>query len=87
MTKKELIKLVPNHGRFVCSRAEVIHFNYANHPALLYEITRDGGNLWIDIEFDDGYGRGIFPWIDLRKEEIKYVYKSVEMTLAAQQRG
>lgn len=87
MTKKELIRIVPNHGVFVCSRAYTIQFGYANHPALLHEITRDGSRLWIDIEFDDGYGRRLLPWIDLCKEEIKYIYDCVTKTLATQHRS
>lgn len=81
MTKKELIKLIPNHGTFVCNRAYLIQFGYAKHPAILHELTRDGNNIWVDMEFDDGFGRGHYPWVDLRKEEIKYIYDCVIRTL------
>lgn len=83
MTKKDLIKLIPNHGRFVCNKAYPIQFGFANHPALLHELTRDGEYLWVDMEFDDGGGRRLYPWIDCTREERIYIYDCVLRTLAS----
>lgn len=79
MTKKELIKLIPDHGKFVCDRAESKQLN--NVLVLLHAVQRDGKQIWVDVEYPDGFGRWLTPFEDLSKEARKYVYESVERTL------
>lgn len=76
MTKKDLIRLIPNHGKFVCDKAESKQFSKS--IVLLHAIQRDGNLMWVDIEFSDGFGRWLCPFEDLTREERKYVYESVE---------
>ena len=79
MTKRDLIKVIPNHGKFICNRAE--SKKLSNHTVLLHAVQRDGNKIWADIEFSDGFGRWTCPFEDMTRDERKYIYESVERTL------
>lgn len=83
MTKRELIKLIPNHGKFVINAPSK---QFPNRLVLLHSVQRDGQTIWVDVEFDNGFGRWLCPFADLTSEERKYVYESVEFTLKSNER-
>ena len=78
MTKRELMKAIPNH-RTVKVVGETKKID--GITTILWGITRDSDCLWVDYETEK-FGRWGSPWVDLSKEMRNYVYEQVEKSLA-----
>ena len=78
--KTKLKKLIPNNKTIPTC---IDTFEIDNVKYIIWGVTREGDNIWVDIESDDEFGRSMkgryyTPYNDINPELYPYILKMIE---------